>query len=272
MLGRPAVNRSRIVSWAGEPAGPFELGGGGNLTPPTTAHVWSPWREYIAATPEDWDGFDLHASFYSAAEETNGMIQIGVGASGSETVCFGPMIFGTPRSYGSYDGNAFIPYFIPRGTRIAARFQVAVAWPVGEYPGVGLLILGRQLTEVQQSLGQYAVYGANPAATEATLVAGFNYADWGYYEMVAATPFRVRRILFNMSSNTAFARSLGLTFSVGIGPAASEVEIVQGWSSTGGSCWPEFAVDIPEGSRIAIRENHNSSGGGAGRFIVHLFG
>jgi hypothetical protein len=273
MLGRSASSVGNRRSYSGEPEHPgITLGGGGNVNPPSTAHTYSAWYEYTPATTEDWDGFLLRMNAYTGGSNVRLLFQIGVGAASSEVPVGGAFGAGVTLSYQYYGGTVFVPVFIPRGSRIAVRWKINIAWPSSERPNLNVSLLGRRATEVRQSYGNHAVYGVSEGTTLGSILLPHNYGDFAWREIVASAPFHVRKIILSQLTSSYGSYVNDRNFSLGIGAASSEVEIAQATMGTGVPL-TEIDVDVPAGTRIAFRYGQLSNDtAGIGTMIAHIFG
>jgi hypothetical protein len=88
-------------------------------------HTKGSWTELIAATAYNAYGFWLYiAETATSGAATDALLDIGIGSAGNEVIIVPDMIAGYRTT-----GNGtivFIPIFIPRGTRIAARCQALI--------------------------------------------------------------------------------------------------------------------------------------------------
>jgi len=114
----------RDMSWFENDSLTLLQSAGINITTGGTAHTKGSWTPLIASTSNDasymlirFDGLQLSAT------NTATLVDLGTGASGSETVIVADLAVGGS----AQSPTAFIPFKLPSGTRLSARAQGAVA-------------------------------------------------------------------------------------------------------------------------------------------------
>lgn len=262
---------SRRTAITGEPPVHVVMGGTTGVPPASTAaHTPSAWVEYSPAIDEDWDGISIYATLNANNSAGRALYEVAVGAAGSEVVVAGPFMIGSNFSYTDYHKHHFVPLFVPRGSRIAFRFQWSLAFPSTEQPLLVLGVNGRRATEVRQSGGQQLVIGADAANTYGTLVMPVTYGDYAWREITASASFPVRHVTLCFGAG-GFGFVNHRVFELGVGAAASEVGIYQCPLNIrrGGISVP---VDVPAGSRLVYRYTQQTNEGTTGRLIAHLYG
>lgn len=95
--------------------------GQGTHTTPGTAHTYGTPTQLIASTP-----FDAHALLFrtttattSTGLRTDHLVEIMIGAAGSETTLIGPVLLG----WRSTNTTIMLPVFVPAGSRISVRIK-----------------------------------------------------------------------------------------------------------------------------------------------------
>jgi hypothetical protein len=148
------------------PATPAAAGYGASITTGATPNVKTAYTELFAATTYDVYGFWLYYSGSSASGSiANFLLDIAIGAASSEQVILPDYQVGWTNTVAGGGNGAFIPIFIPRGTRIAARLQSSLANDVCRF----LLFLNRGASGyLGQLFTNCDTYGANLANSGGT--------------------------------------------------------------------------------------------------------
>lgn len=101
---------------------------GSLVTASSTKHTKGSYTQLISATTYDWHGFFLLTSgVATSAARTDMLMDIAIGAAASEQVILPDFMIGFSALLTGGSKCWFIPLFIPRGTRIAARCQALIA-------------------------------------------------------------------------------------------------------------------------------------------------
>ena len=101
---------------------------GTTVTAAGSAHTKGSWVQLIATTAYDWHGFWLATgSTFTSGTVTSQLLDIGVGGAGSETVLLPNVHSGWRANTDDTVDMFFVPLFIPKGSRVAARVQSAIA-------------------------------------------------------------------------------------------------------------------------------------------------
>jgi hypothetical protein len=225
---------------------------GVSLTANTAAHTKGSWSQVIASTAAQ--GSWLHvlcSGFNTAATNTASLIDIAIGASGSEVAIISNVAVGG--SAGLYFN---FPVQIPSGSRLSARIQSVVTG--GKTGSVNLFVI---------DAGDYAVsptsvdvIGTSTATSEGT---SFSGASGTWVEATASTSQRYRAVSFVPSLHDSDVATITNSIAdIGVGAAGSEVAF---GSSRYNTNLNEFIAnadprgldplgrDIPAGSRLAVR-------------------
>lgn len=269
-LGGTSV--ARVDDFSGEPPPWWALGGSvGVGAPGATPHVPGAWVELDPATTEAYDGFDLILSYNTAGSQYRFMLEIAVGAAASEVIIAGPLGFGHMASYKDAGANVFIPTFIPRGSRISARFRLSAAWPGSEHPSINVCIIGHRANGIIQRFGLMATSSIDAANTDGAVDLPGAYGASSWFELATATTFRVRYLLVNLIPNVANESGVMRLLRLGTGAASSEQEFIQFQTYMRNTPFVPIACDIAAGTRIAL-QYWSTSSGGMGSAGLHLFG
>lgn len=226
----------------------------GTLTSGT--NDYGSWTELVSSTTADWYGFKLVApttaeTQYVGNANTPGIIDIGTGGAGAEVAILAGFDASGKNARDHRPMLIDAPYlFIPRGSRIAARFssstssrtnQVRIGGYKPAYPGL--------------------VPAARKAFAETTITSqhGVSVAASSWVQVVAATSRPYSGLIVGWGINSNNLTTTAVAFDIGIG--ASGVESVI-WSENGGSFNDErimlpastfIPVVVPAGSRIVAR-------------------
>lgn len=241
-------------------------------TASATPHTKGTWTEAIASTSADVYGLELNLdNTFVSATDTASLLDVGVGASGSETVV-------VPNVQTGFANRAAatwtFPIFIRAGSRIAIRSQSVVASKTTTVYIRGLADRGLA------SPASYTYsYGADTATSHGTTLtdSGAQSVKGPWSELAAATDERLAAIL--ISHGNGGDLSLQGTYTavdVAIGAAGSESVVATNLyvsGQTNESFYPiayrNVAVDIPAGVRLAVRYANNSGASSGVDVIVH---
>lgn len=101
---------------------------GTTVTASGTIHTKGNYSELIASTTYDWYGFWMYTiNTAVSGSATDLLLDIAIGAASSEQVIFPNWMAGWGPTIQAGARGVFVPIFIPRGTRIAARCQALIA-------------------------------------------------------------------------------------------------------------------------------------------------
>ncbi len=236
------------------------------------------WNQMIAATTYTAYGlyFTDREPKSENAQDQAGLIDIGVGGSGSERVIVPNLITGDNGGPVTY----FLPILIPGGSRIAVRAQNANASTKNT---TGIMTLGA--SAAQPVLGRATDYGTVTASSGGTAVytgtlAANTKSPWT--QLVASTTAPIRYLLpmIQIPAGTSIDTFPGLV-DIGVGGSGSESVIfpdisVRGTLNELGLMPVQGAwIDVPAGSRLSARwqyDNANPTSSVAPRVSVIGFG
>lgn len=239
-------------------------GGFVQITPSGTALTKTAWSQMLSAAQVTSDISLLSMSIAnsgSGLSDASAVLDIGTGASGSETVVVADIPIGSTITNNGF----FIPVRIPSGTRVAARVSfVRTATAASIYVAQAFLhsAFASQLPTTCDVLGN------NPSSATGTAMSGAS----GTWVQITASTAKDYQCLWPAHSLTT-GTNLGeaVTFSVGIGASGSEVVLGQFATQCnqaqkscnqfiGSGPFP-VTGPIPAGSRIAVRHNITSTPG-----------
>ncbi len=126
MLATPRSVSGQVTS--NLPATPSTSTFGTRATGSATVNTKGAWSQVTASLPHDAYGFWLTmAGTATSATSTDMLLDIGIGAGGSEVVLVPNLLAGWLGSPTQGPRTLFIPIFIPKGTRVAIRNQGVIA-------------------------------------------------------------------------------------------------------------------------------------------------
>jgi hypothetical protein len=232
------------------------------VTASATTHTKGAWAQLIASTSAETTLVSINVGALGFnATETSALIDIGTGASGSESVLIGDVAVGSAASQSGGGGiSIVVPVKIPSGTRISARIQAATAsdqarvsivcWSVGDG------------TSIPTSVD---VVGGDTATSRGTALAASN----AWTQVIASTSDDYAAFCLVPSSSATVASSSALAYEIGVGASGSEQTFgVIPWlvmsnseQLTQNMIYPLnfFAKDVPAGSRISVRQSSAES-------------
>lgn len=261
-------------------------GHGVSVTPSATANTLGSWTELISSTPysSSWAMISIIDPGTATALNTVS-VNIGIGASGSETVLIANLI-AQRDSFSSVPGQAYeylIPMQIPGGTRLAANCQSSGASSAALY--VSLSPFNGAFGCISGG-GAIDTYGFSSSATKGVLIdpGGTALTKGAYSEVATSTTYDLAGFVLAFDSSTASGSGFaGWTIDVGIGASGSEVVILpdlqvygRGSGTTYKALYPGLTpfipIQIPAGSRIAVRAQCTTNSSVARTFGVTLYG
>jgi hypothetical protein len=232
------------------------------ITASGTINTKGSWTQMVASAPFDVDSILLTFEGPGTGQHAE-MVDIGVGAGGSETVVVSNIFLQTFTANLFY-GWVYIPFHCPAGTRIAMRSQSDVA-STATYWKMQMVKAGFFSGRTFQSP---VTYGATTASTSGAVVtAGTSNAKGSYTQLTASTtaPIRLLMLCFGQGGVTVGPMDFG--FDIAVGAGGSEVVVIPDISvwltNTNGDILPSFLVlpvDIPAGTRLSARVKCTSNG------------
>lgn len=235
------------------------------VTASATIHTKGSWVELVAATDGPGQLVVVQAfGTATSAAATSMLLDIGIGAAGSEVVLIPDLGVGYTTGSAATPGRKWhFPVFVPSGVRLAARCQALIA---SDTVDVIIDVYGGGAFDSQQCFSAVTAYGANAATSRGVSVANGGTANvkGSWVQITAATTEDIAAIAIatqGAGSVTLSARSH--LIDIGIGAAASEVVLAEDLFYVDNATefqyqiepWPfvPFATPIPSGARIAAR-------------------
>lgn len=227
-----------------------------------TAHTKGAWVEIVAAAPSDVDIIELLIANTAAAAVAGGaLMDVGVGAAGSEVVIAPDVGVGNSSSVNLYDClTVSLPVAVRSGSRIAVRWQAArasatsasVAMRLFRWPsGAGL-----------RSPSKLDAIGVNTSTTAGTS-AGATSNVW---TSVGTAARAYQGFVAVIMSNDATMAAASAAVDVGVGASGSErawtgdsvfntftTEIYRATYGSGGTFGGFVALNCPAGASISVR-------------------
>jgi hypothetical protein len=235
------------------------------LTASATPHTAGAWVSAIAALDHDAGGLAFYTddTIAQPGVDTSMLVDIAVGATSSERIVVADLVVG---GVGANAGPGWLelPLYVPRGEQISVRNRAAQV-----SDAITCKIQPLRLAH-RRPARRCTTYGANQAGSSGTAITPATNAWGSWTQIVASTTAPARYLLL-----TAGQRAGDLTFASGVwyfqiavGAAASERIIVPMagrylLTSNEAVNWgapPLTAVDIPTGSRLAVRAWGPSTG------------
>jgi hypothetical protein len=246
------------------PGAPSNTGSASVPAGTSAAHTKGAWTELIASTSALTTALLVRVTgVANTATDTAGLIDIGVGAAGSETAVIPNVAVGGASS--ANDGGVYfmVPVKVASGSRISARYQSkntdnrtatveVFAFNVGGSDAVP--------TSVD-------VLGTSTATSEGTAMSGVSGT---YVQVTASTSAAYRALVVVPSSSATSIGTIGINYTVAAGAAGSEVDIGtirvltssnESVASYQNGMLSVFPCVIPSGTRVSVKHNIGSSPG-----------
>jgi len=192
---------------------------GVTVTADNTSHVKGAWSELIASTASNGTVLEIRSSVFQSAVETSTLLDIGTGASGSETPLIQNIAIGGSSTVSGEQGQfAFsVPIQIPSGTRISARIQSVVSG--GRTASIFCNVY--DTGDYAQAPSSVDVIGADTATSRGTAFSAANT----YVELTSSTSRAYRAIVLLPSLSGSVTASVATTLTLAQGASGSEIEL-----------------------------------------------
>lgn len=230
----------------------------------TTLNTKTAWTQYIASTSADANLLYYTPAATQYATDSAAMVDIGIGAAGSETVIVPDLPIG---NWGFSNVPAIpIPVFVPAGSRVAIRAQTGSA----SRSVVGYLALLDAESNSHITPRAVDVIGGVPATSRGTALAG---ASNSYTELASSTTKPYQAFVVIPSSATVSGGINGnfrLTLARGAAGAEVDLGFVSFSQGSNGSLsnagmnnvgygYMIIGTPLPAGVRLSIKHNIASS-------------
>lgn len=243
------------------------------ISTPGSTHTKGSWTQLIASTAIDAVGLVVSGNC-SSSGEVNVLIDIGVGASGSEQVVVANLQAKRMPSADGPIGPYFLAVRIPAGSRVSARLQhdstitvylcaVTVAEPLAG------IVRGEEVAE----------YGAVTATSKGTLVDPGATANTkgAWAQMTASASIESHALMLTaMPNSSAGGGGTHWLVDIGIGASGSEQVIVanlhlSGMNNYGPSrAGVNLPMHIPAGARVSMRCQSSTNAAGTRELLCTL--
>ena len=188
-----------------------------------SANTKGSWVQLTASAPFASAGFFV--GFGNGDASTDLLVDIGVGAAGSEQVVVSNILVSIGSGFASSATDVFFPLAVAEGQRLAARCQASAA--------NGDIDMGLQLCAgdffSQLGLGRATTYGANTADSGGVSVDPGAVANtkgaWSEISASITNPIRYMLICIGGQANAVMTSSFNL-LDIGMGAAGSEQVVV----------------------------------------------
>lgn len=241
----------------------------GKATFGASAHTKGAWGQAVASTASDVSLVALTITSNAvSATDTSALLDIGVGAAGSETVIVPDIASGALAGPLPF----MLPVAIPSGSRIAIRAQSIRTSP--SFLEAGVTLFGT--SDYKLTPSSLDIIGIDTTTSTGTAMSG---ASGTWVQITASTAKDYQNLVLVHSSSSSDIASINVLYTVGVGAAGSERAIGNSlvrYNSTESVNWnngmaiaPLSGEPIPAGSRIAVRHNIAAN---PGRYNVCLLG
>jgi hypothetical protein len=195
---------------------------------------------------------------FLSATDTSTLLDIGVGAAGSERIVVADVSMGAWTH-----GSMFqAPLFIPEGSRVAVRIQSAVASKALQ--GRLSLIPCPSLADAAQFCETWGIVSASSKGTTLTTPSGAG-TKTAWQQITAGITRDTSWITWALASSGSNIAAAKGGFDIGYGPSGSEVALMQNarWEQLGteslNPCIFPIPCNLPAGTRLAVRWDSSST-------------
>jgi hypothetical protein len=250
MLALPPVTFADLQN--NLPATPEAVFLGTQVAAHATIHTkGASWTELVATTTYDAYAIEVvWAGSFTSATVTDMLLDIGIGASSSETPIISNLQVGWTRV-----NSMVFPLFIPKGSRLSARAQALIS---ADVIGVSVFLYGGPSGLPWPTFTICDAYGADTAASDGTAItpgASGTESSWGN---VGSTLSRNYGAVFPIISSNADTSLTAQSIHVEVGIASTKIaeflfqteqdERIMGPYPT----WP-FQCSLPSGTQLMAR-------------------
>lgn len=241
------------------------------ITASSTTHTKGAWSQLVASTSANASYIVVEVGGNASAATNNaGLLDIGIGASGSEVpiienVAIGGAAAGVARCVFVFG----VPIKIASGTRIAARFQSVVSSKTAT-----VLVSTFDMGDYDYAPSAVDTIGADTATSSGTAMSG---ASGTWVQITASTANAYKGFVVVPSFSDIDVANIRIEYTLGSGASGSESEIGRtSWQTVNdetcgmdGRYPPVIAGSVASGSRLAVRHNIASN---SGRYDVTVLG
>lgn len=244
------------------------------ITANATVHTKGSWTELVSSVPFPGTGIWIHLGPGPSASgvDTSTLVDIGVGASGSEVVLIPNLAIG-----GLLVTGFFFPVQIPNGARISARAQSAVA---SKTFGMQVFVQGGGMLppDVGHRVTAYGPSTSTSNGVELTVPGTINTKNSTYNEITASTTNRMRFLVIDITGRgSTVQQAADVLVDIAAGASGSEVDIIQNLHVDTSTA--EFVrngpltipAQLPAGTRLSARMQATNAASSA-TVAVSLYG
>jgi len=226
------------------------------LTASSTAHTKGSWSQLIASTSANASYIIIDAGdVNTSGANTATLLDIGTGASGSETTLIGNVAIGSATRTAPRAPFAFgVPIQIPSGVRLSARIQSVVTSKTAT-----IRIFTFDLGDYAAAPTSVDVIGTDTATSAGTAMSG---ASGTWTQVIASTTRAYRAVVAVPSASDTVVAGITIQFTVGKGAAGSETEIGRVFGqfsdieTAGMGVLPTLIpASVASGTRLAVRHD-----------------
>jgi hypothetical protein len=227
------------------------------VTANASAHTKGSWTELIASASANASWLILVVqNINTTTVDTNTLLDVGTGASGSEAAAISNIAVGGAITSGVNGIVIPIPIKIDSGTRIAARIQSVVTG--GKTAGITAFLFDAGDHAVAPT--SFDVIGTDAATSAGTAYSG---ASGTYVQAIASTSNKYRGVIFVPSTNSATVGGITINARIATGASGAEQDFA---TSRAGYQNNEavfnvppyltlFGKNIPAGSRLSVKHD-----------------
>jgi hypothetical protein len=207
--------------------------------------------QLIASTSANASAIYVEANVANNGFDTSCLLDIGTGASGSETALISNIAIGGARTAAGLSGYVFtVPIQVPSGTRISARIQHITASAT-----TTILVEARDYGNYAQSPTSVDVIGTDTATSTGT-----DFVTANTYVQLTSSTSRAYRgivILPNVSGNAV--ANVTATLTLAKGASGSEVELGARYAAYSNAETVQtiddffVAASVASGTRLAVK-------------------
>jgi hypothetical protein len=226
-------------------------------TASATPHVKGAWAQLIASTSEEFGLLMVRAENVGvAATETSMLLDVGIGAAGSESPIMENLAVGGASVGSGLSGGLTmpLPVRIPSGSRLSCRVQALIP------SDTCTVTISAAVMSARQTLPESVdVIGTDTATSRGTAFSG-SVGAWT--QIAASTSRRYRGVYLVPSVIGTDILSFTRALEIAVGPAGSEAEVGRVYCDFRNTeavfhastyFYAPIACDIPAGSRLSVR-------------------
>lgn len=245
------------------------------VTANNAAHTKGSWTELVSSTSADATFIVVEVvGVASSTVDSATLLDIGIGASGSETDLIPNVAIGGAANIGGGLARfAFqVPIKIASGTRISARIQSVVAGPPAKTAVVSIWTFN--MSDFAYAPTAVDVIGTSTATSTGTAMSG---SSGTWVQITASTSNDYKAVVLVPSTSSTAIGTINVNYTLGTGASGLEVGIgqtsasyVNNESACNFSRWGQLICKaIASGTRLSVRHDIAT---GPGNYDVTLIG